>query len=341
MTNPKLQTNPKSKISNLKRFGFGVWCLFVIWSLVLVIFPLFAFAEDFLPLVPCTGVDCTFCHFFTLFQNIFNFVVKVLTPSIAVIGMVWGGYKYITAGGNEGNVTAAKKIILNTVIGMVIVYGSFVVASSLVSFFANTSGAYDFGFNGTSFTFKCGGGGILSGDVTGDVKRILEGDEVEVSEDIAFFTSSTEISGIRVVDGINFNGVNSEVKLIISQVAKNLQDKGLTLEVVSGVRSLAKQKELVAENCTDGATSSKQCDPQTCIPKDAIGGSNCPHISGNAVDVYGVESNGYRCGARSECQDKVIQAMRSAGFCNLGSERWHFELESQIADNRKGSFDCP
>ena len=48
-------------------------------------------------LVPCTGTDCSFCDFFKLFQNLFNFIVNTLVPIVAVGMVVWGGYKLLTA----------------------------------------------------------------------------------------------------------------------------------------------------------------------------------------------------------------------------------------------------
>jgi hypothetical protein len=49
--------------------------------------------------------------------NIFSLVVGV----IAVIMIIIGGLKYITSGGDSGNVTGAKNTILYAIIGLVIV----------------------------------------------------------------------------------------------------------------------------------------------------------------------------------------------------------------------------
>ena len=49
--------------------------------------------------------------------NIFSLVVGV----IAVIMIIVGGVKYITSGGDAGNVTGAKNTILYAVVGLVIV----------------------------------------------------------------------------------------------------------------------------------------------------------------------------------------------------------------------------
>lgn len=49
--------------------------------------------------------------------NIFSLVVGV----VAVIMIIIGGLKYITSGGDSGNVTGAKNTILYAVIGLVVV----------------------------------------------------------------------------------------------------------------------------------------------------------------------------------------------------------------------------
>lgn len=49
--------------------------------------------------------------------NIFSLVVGV----VAVIMIIIGGLKYITSGGDSGNVTGAKNTILYAIIGLVIV----------------------------------------------------------------------------------------------------------------------------------------------------------------------------------------------------------------------------
>jgi hypothetical protein len=53
----------------------------------------------------------------TTVVNIFSVVVGI----VAVIMVIWGGFKYITSGGDQGNVTSAKQTIMYAIIGLVIV----------------------------------------------------------------------------------------------------------------------------------------------------------------------------------------------------------------------------
>lgn len=49
--------------------------------------------------------------------NIFSIIVGI----VAVIMIIVGGFKYITSGGDSGNITSAKNTIVYAVIGLVIV----------------------------------------------------------------------------------------------------------------------------------------------------------------------------------------------------------------------------
>jgi hypothetical protein len=49
--------------------------------------------------------------------NIFSVIVGI----VAVIMIIYGGFKYITSGGDSGNVTGAKNTILYAIIGLIIV----------------------------------------------------------------------------------------------------------------------------------------------------------------------------------------------------------------------------
>lgn len=49
--------------------------------------------------------------------NIFSVIVGI----VAVIMIIIGGFKYITSGGDSGNVTGAKNTILYAIIGLVVV----------------------------------------------------------------------------------------------------------------------------------------------------------------------------------------------------------------------------
>jgi Type IV secretion system pilin len=56
----------------------------------------------------------------TLITQIVN-IISVIVGIVAVIMIIYGGFKYITSGGDSGNVTTAKNTILYAIIGLIIV----------------------------------------------------------------------------------------------------------------------------------------------------------------------------------------------------------------------------
>lgn len=94
-------------------------------------------------LVPCgtsTSPDakCNLCHLFVLGQNIVDFLTKVIAPSLAVLAFAWAGFKILISGGSPGKRQEGIKIIRDTVIGLLIVFGAWIIINELLLFFANS-----------------------------------------------------------------------------------------------------------------------------------------------------------------------------------------------------------
>lgn len=68
-----------------------------------------------------------------LIAKIIN-IVSVIVGIVAVIMIIYGGFKYITSGGDSGNVTGAKNTILYAIVGLIIV----ALAQFIVKFVLNT-----------------------------------------------------------------------------------------------------------------------------------------------------------------------------------------------------------
>ena len=52
---------------------------------------------------------------------------------IAVIIIIYAGFKWMTAGGNEDSVTQARKMIIQAVIGLVIIFLSWIISNFVIS----------------------------------------------------------------------------------------------------------------------------------------------------------------------------------------------------------------
>ncbi len=93
--------------------------------------PEFLFAQSG-GLVPCGGEEaCTLCHGFILFKNIYTFLLGMLA-TVGVLAFVAGGVVIMTAGPNPQRFQQGKTIMVNAVIGIILVAGSFLILNTLV-----------------------------------------------------------------------------------------------------------------------------------------------------------------------------------------------------------------
>jgi hypothetical protein len=98
-------------------------------ALVLVAAPFLALAQFEVPDAGGTGLENGIGSETTLTGFILRVIniALALAGLIAVLFLIIGGFRYITAGGNEDSAGSAKKIILNAVIGIIVIILSFVV----------------------------------------------------------------------------------------------------------------------------------------------------------------------------------------------------------------------
>lgn len=100
------------------------------------------------PIIPCGGAGnpCRFCHIFVVITNIINFVLTCLAPIVAALMFVISGLLFmishfsdaeVLAGGAKGGpalFSQAKKAVTATVIGLVIVFVSWVFLNTFLTF---------------------------------------------------------------------------------------------------------------------------------------------------------------------------------------------------------------
>lgn len=101
-------------------------------SLFLLLIPVIVLGNEG-GLIPCSGIDCELCHIFELLSNLISFLLITIIPPVAALLFVFGGVKLLTAGGDAGKVNDAKKLMMNVVIGLVIVYSAHLLISGLLS----------------------------------------------------------------------------------------------------------------------------------------------------------------------------------------------------------------
>ena len=88
-------------------------------------------------LVPCGGEgqpSCQLCHIFVLFDDIITYVLTILTPIIAGLMLVVGGFYMLFAGPSPQLFDKGKSIIKGTVVGLVIIMISWVLLNTVFTY---------------------------------------------------------------------------------------------------------------------------------------------------------------------------------------------------------------
>ncbi len=82
-------------------------------------------------LVPCSGPDCTTASVVGLANSLISWLISILGV-IAVIVMVYAGFKMVTSAGDEGAWTKAKELFTNVVIGIVLILAAWLIVDTLL-----------------------------------------------------------------------------------------------------------------------------------------------------------------------------------------------------------------
>ncbi len=110
----------------------------MIFSLILIPFAVFAVSS---PIVQCgTEKDasgnisnaCTVCDLFTLVDRVVDFMLEVIAFPLAVIMFLYGGFMWITAGGDSGKITKGRKAIEYAVYGMIVAFAAWLIIDTIL-----------------------------------------------------------------------------------------------------------------------------------------------------------------------------------------------------------------
>lgn len=134
--------------------------LFLFFIIIfLILFPFTSQAS----LVPCGRQEndnstpwnetkpCTICHFWLLGSNIINFITWDLGIPVAVLLFLAAGIVLLVSGDNEERRNLGKKIFRNTVIGLIIIFASWLLIDSFLKTIAKND------FSGAWNQFECPG----------------------------------------------------------------------------------------------------------------------------------------------------------------------------------------
>ncbi|MFA6322211.1 MAG: TrbC/VirB2 family protein [Candidatus Buchananbacteria bacterium] len=73
-------------------------------------------------------------------MNIVNVLLGFL-GILAIIIILWGGFRWMTSGGNEEKVGEAKKVITAGIIGLIIIFTAYAIATFVISQMLAATGA--------------------------------------------------------------------------------------------------------------------------------------------------------------------------------------------------------
>lgn len=108
--------------------------LISLFFLILSLTPVLINAQG---LVPCgkaaNGSDaCTISDFFIMLTRIFDFIVWYIATPLAVLMLTIGGVMILISAGNPNLAGLGKKILWVSVIGLVLVFGSWLIVSFIL-----------------------------------------------------------------------------------------------------------------------------------------------------------------------------------------------------------------
>lgn len=90
-------------------------------------------------LVPCSGPDCNTCSVIQLVNNVISFLVTILSV-LAVIVLVFAGFKMVTSGGNQTAWEDGKSMFGNVIIGIIIVLAAWLIVDTLLGMLTRQGG---------------------------------------------------------------------------------------------------------------------------------------------------------------------------------------------------------
>lgn len=267
----------------------------LIFSAIILLTPAFAQAQ----LVTCGGTDCTFCDFASTVNNVIQFIITVMIL-IAVLMLVVAGFKLVTSRGNTSAAEAAKKMIFNVVIGIVIVLAAWVLVDTIIKALAGSD-------LGVWNPIECGGmnapaglsdtSGFINEDESNPAGFVTGGNGTSVVPDLDNLTS-LRAAGVNVAD---WNGTNGPGRTDLAHpdvVAAIVQMQA------AGLAQFGETPFQVTAAFTEGVGHS----------------AGSQHYNGIAVDIQPIRGS-------SITNDDLMDLARDAGFTVILDETSHVHVD--------------
>ena len=93
-----------------------------------------ALAQGIVPKCPSSG--CGWDEFNQLIKNVMNFMLIIAIP-LAIVVIIYGGFLFMTSGGSEQRIAKGKQAMLAAIIGLAIVFGSYIIITTVIRALSN------------------------------------------------------------------------------------------------------------------------------------------------------------------------------------------------------------
>ena len=87
-------------------------------------------------LVPCGGPNqpaCEICHLFVMLDGTIDFVLFNIVFPLGTLLLVIGGGMFMLSSGEPQKITSAKKILFSTIVGLIIIFSSWLMVNTLMT----------------------------------------------------------------------------------------------------------------------------------------------------------------------------------------------------------------
>lgn len=88
-------------------------------------------------LVPCDNsteeTKCDFTALMSMINKVINFILFKLAIPIAAIMFAYAGFRMVISGGSSESMTTAKSIFFNTVVGLLLAAGAWLIISTILA----------------------------------------------------------------------------------------------------------------------------------------------------------------------------------------------------------------
>lgn len=243
---------------------------------------------------------------------------------VSIVMIMIAGFRWMTAGGNTSIIGQAKNMIASTIIGMILLLGSYILLNTVNPDLLK-AGVLQVKYIEPDLLE------IASAENEGD-ESALEGGSCANEAELVQLTDGPGLA-IRAKDPRLVKEAN-EALIKAGQIAK---DKGYTITVLSAYRTLSKQQAVWndALNRHQGnvaTTKSAVCQPSC----------GCPHTTGQTIDVYianltanklNYDEYKSRNFQLNQGEQVLSDIMKQAGFIRYCKEWWHFEYKTGRSKN--------